>query len=888
MTTRRSIKARRRLLLLLTLASLLLYVAFRSNRSGSAQNGDVEFQVKGAIQSVKYLWRNPENRSVNLLGHVLLSRLPSDHSTAPLDLPITIQPNGSDLVLQKINEVQASATLFKLLFASGEANVIVTVQPHLLGKALAIDIKANQPFIVSLNVGAWPAEAHARVVPVPYYSGKPVYLQTLDLFGNVYFDWQKSAATSIGLMEAFYGSLTNGTRNSVSESVVLALSDDIDDVVPGIPNPKSPFLQDLAGRVVIDIWTGAFNSIARGLNRLGDYGVRNCVALIHDWQRSGYDNALPAHYPANRTLGGDDGLRRVVEAGRRLGCYVGLHENYVDYYPDYEGFTDRAIARNSQGNLNLSWRNPTTGTQSYASKPTLFTYLAHEQSPEIQRRYQANASFIDVNSSVAPWWRADMDDSIPGAATFASFANSSAALWSVERQTHRGPVFGEGADHWFWSGLLDGVEAQFGAGTPINAGATAPLFVDFDLQKIHLLQVNHGMGYYERWAASGEDIEQTRIGDAYRMQEVLFGHAPYVGNLFWNVVPRVLLESGLVAPVAQRYGTATVSDIRYSVNGRWTGATAAVKARDWSRVQVRYANGETITANGKSNPLAVDGVTLPQYGWIAKGPDLLAYTAIRGGFIADYAETATSYFANARNQQDWILSAALANPRVVSFEELRKGLGRLTVQWQLLEEDSSASDLTVFVHYLRPGLDNDGIAFQSDHPFPLPARQWLPGEVVTDTFQISVPPSLPDGTYSVRIGLYSPRSGERFPLAGANDGQLRYILGSLTVAAGSSTLSFAQAPPATVIADQRMNAADNVVDFGSIRTDGMVSLSQDGDDWVLRTYPRWRGVTVQLDAHRFRPAPLQCDGAISIPPVRQVNGFWTISILGEKSCRWPK
>ena len=35
-------------------------------------------------------------------------------------------------------------------------------------------------------------------------------------------------------------------------------------------------------------------------------------------------------------------------------------------------------------------------------------------------------------------------------------------------------MLGEGANHWFWSGCLDGVEAQFGVGWPGSAGRTAP------------------------------------------------------------------------------------------------------------------------------------------------------------------------------------------------------------------------------------------------------------------------------------------------------------------------------------------------------------------------------------------------------------------------------
>ena len=68
---------------------------------------------------------------------------------------------------------------------------------------------------------------------------------------------------------------------------------------------------------------------------------------------------------------------------------------------------------------------------------------------------------------------------------FAPYRNGSIGLWAYERSVEGGPVLGEGENHWFWSGYLDGVEAQFGAqSTPITDGTQAPLFVDFDLSSL--------------------------------------------------------------------------------------------------------------------------------------------------------------------------------------------------------------------------------------------------------------------------------------------------------------------------------------------------------------------------------------------------------------------
>src|ERR1039457_394935 len=73
-------------------------------------------------------------------------------------------------------------------------------------------------------------------------------------------------------------------------------------------------------------------------------------------------------------------------------------------------------------------------------------------------------------------------------------------------------------------GLLDGVEAEFGGGAVANnSSAQAPLFVDFDLLKIHSRQVNYGIGDYQHWVEPGKDITtRTDLLDAYRMQEIIY------------------------------------------------------------------------------------------------------------------------------------------------------------------------------------------------------------------------------------------------------------------------------------------------------------------------------------------------------------------------------
>jgi hypothetical protein len=50
------------------------------------------------------------------------------------------------------------------------------------------------------------------------------------------------------------------------------------------------------------------------------------------------------HYPANASYGGDAGMSHLVATGTSLGIRCALHENLVDYYPNYDLYTTNDIA----------------------------------------------------------------------------------------------------------------------------------------------------------------------------------------------------------------------------------------------------------------------------------------------------------------------------------------------------------------------------------------------------------------------------------------------------------------------------------------------------------------------------------------------------------------
>ncbi len=758
----------------------------------------------------------------------------------------------------------------------------------LSGKSLVLELNCDAPQITAINAGGWGPVLHRRSVPVPYYTGQVYYFKAENLFVSAFLDWTKSSASTHQNTIATYGARTDGTRVSLHERVVFAAGWNLAETLPNLPNPPSPYREHLADKIVLDIWGGQFVNIASNLTLLHDYGLNNCAVIIHNWQRSGYDNALPAHVPANAKLGGDDGMKTLVTTAKRLGYDIALHENYVDYYPNYEGFRTNDVALDSKGNLIKAWFNKGTKIQSFAIQPHAILPLAHSESAKIHERYQPNANFLDVHSSVMPWFHVDYRAGAEGAATFKPVWETHRLLWAFERKNHGGPVFGEGCRHWFWSGLLDGVEAQFGFGWPQKMGQTAPLMVDFDLLKIHPLQFNHGMGYYDRWwgEATWGALPPLAVLDQYRMQEVIYGHAGFLGSATYANVPLAWLEHHLLSPVTARYASAQPVKIEYQVAGRWVDGTTAARAGIWNRARVSYDNGLVVTANSDTNTLRENAFDLPQSGWLAKGAGVTAWTAQLQGVIADYAQTPDSTFANARAASVWDRSGIHhILPTVAGFRQTGSRSFTLAYQWRVGE--TLSRDYHCFVHFVN----GENISFQNDHRLPRPSSTWKTGETLADgPHAVRLPEGLSDGDYGVRIGLFS-KEGGRLALQGHNDGQNAIRLGTLHVRDGGQKITF-EAEAASNGDDDlyqhRLNLAGQVLDFGDVRTDGSLLVRREAGEWVLRALPRAGDFLIELSAARFgHPASVRCvEGSAPAvtPPVR--GDWWRLKLNGAREYRW--
>ena len=88
----------------------------------------------------------------------------------------------------------------------------------------------------------------------------------------------------------------------------------------------------------------------------------------------------------------------------------------------------------------------------------------------------------------------------------------------------------------------------------------------------------------------------------------------------------------------------------------------------------------------------------------------------------------------------------------------KNGHTEVELRWRALRKP--AADYYVFVH----ALDNaDAMAFQGDHPLKNAGAQtstWNAGDSVEDRFLIAPPANRPAGSYTLRIGVWDPKTAK--------------------------------------------------------------------------------------------------------------------------------
>jgi Family of unknown function (DUF5696) len=748
----------------------------------------------------------------------------------------------------------------------------------IVGKALCVTVAADEPVVSAFSLGSEGQTPLRKTFGVPYLAGGVKYLPAQNAFTCRYLDWTASHASRCPQGEATYEAKTDGTRNPLRETGYIAVSPNVNEVLPNIPHPPSPYLSELGPRIMLDVWghhKGTYQGDAENLRNLKDNGVDHLAIISHVWQRYGYDVKLPDHLPANPQFGGDEGMVEFGKAANDCGYLWSLHENYIDLYPDAPSYDETAAVLRADGSMSPAWFNAGTGVQSYGLKCNRALEYAKQNAPEVHRRFKTTAAYLDVHTCVPPWHQLDYDATQPMAAMALHKVERDAELFQYMRDTHEGPLFGEGANHFYWAGLCDGAEAQ------VRGGENHTPFLDFDLLKLHPQMANHGMGYYERWFtrgyshAWGHDTGTVEQVDKYRAQEIAYGHAGFIGNAQTDNIQWVAKEHHMVHPVQRLYGTAKPTEITYEVDGRFVSASVALAAGERGRQRIRYDSGLTVWVNWNREPWEVEGRLLPQWGFLALGPDTEVCTVLREGKFADYAACPEYVFVDARTSfnMPYMDSRKDIEPQLAELKDLGNGRASITYRWVV--NDTLDTDNHCFVHFTAKGSSHsDGIVFQQDHEPPKPTSRWKPGDVITDgPYEIALPAE-PFESYDIVIGLYG---GPRVPLKGIQSTGGRVLIGRMKIKregggiAGIESVGISESDGVDQVARAdfaaHLNPAGTWIDFGTVATDGSVKVNRDARGLTVFPYPRDREFTVSLDVKAIAGEPNPDTGSLRLQAV---------------------
>ncbi len=596
---------------------------------------------------------------------------------------------------------------------------------------------------------------------------------------------------------------------------------------------RSPGVDGLLGRVCLDQWGGDYRAAAKDLDRAAKYGVNHAVFVKHDWQRWGYDYRLPEIYPP---AGGLEPFREMRAAAQRAGMLFAPHDNYIDFYPDAEGFSYDTVAFNADGTPHKAWYHPGRDAQSYRWRPDAFTPWLTANMRQMRAGFHPDSLFIDVFASVAPFdyydrggqfhtraetvkgWRAAFDTSRR------LLGHDAAMLSESGHDALIGSVDGVQADHWrpeLW--LRDYKDADR---TPWHDMVT------------HGKMVLFAGGLGNRYDA---DPKHGYGSDDYLSNTVLGGRGPMCDGPFSR---RAVMTYWLLHDVCDALAHAEMETHAFGATVRQQHTT--------------FGKGGQVWANRGSNLWSVADRELPAYGFYVKTRDAEAGVGLLSGHRAGFAKTEGAFFADARPRPDPETDCRVET-RVVSAARLGPRAFRLTVEWNVLAP--LGPGYVPFVHIGRPSQDaNECIEAQAGMDFDL-ARLARPG-TFRATADVRLPPEFAPGDYHVRYGLFRQKGGDRAPLRGREEQRRRICAGLLRITAtGDEYLT--EEPLAD---NPDLNVAGAMLDFGPLVTDGAFRLQHDSRKaWQLVPLPASRPFRAEIRLASF------CKGRAKVKAVEKLD-----------------
>ncbi len=598
----------------------------------------------------------------------------------------------------------------------------------------------------------------------------------------------------------------------------------------------SPGYARKAGRFVFDIWGGRYADNAQLMQQMIDYGLTDSLLTLHVWQRWGYDYRLPDIYPPNPDLGTVDDLRELGAVCDAAGIPWGLHDNYIDMYPDADQFSYDHICFTESGEPIKAWLNTGRDAQSYRFRPDHIMPFVQRNLELIGPSLKPSHYFIDVFTSI------NMFDFYDRHGNFHSALETRRHWGEAFRwiQDYLGPgtiTTSEAGDDQL-VGDLDGADCQH-----LNLSADGGYFQHrvpcqdwerfpwFDVV-LHDRFSLHGVGYPGRYEGGRSRRLHGIESDDYLSDEVLLGHALMIDR---SSLPRgAAVKYWLAQDFIRSIATDTIDEIEFADG-------------DIHRITVTWRSGAKVHVNRGSEDWAIAGRVLPQYGYYATNGKIESAIERVDGVIVERSRSDRQLYVNARGfNPDPALDIT---PRATEVQHLGGRRFALPIAWKA--QQPAPKDLRVSLRFKSPRSRRyDKVAFQDDYLASPGSGTWQ-GEVVTGGRQvIEIPEEFGAGRYEIHVALVDPATRARYALDAEETGHHEYVLGELIVDGAGSMVTDVRVEPHDTKArpEPRWNVGGKALSLGPATTSGAFRCQWTPTTIVMTPLPNEPSFDVSLDA----------------------------------------
>jgi hypothetical protein len=616
-----------------------------------------------------------------------------------------------------------------------------------------------------------------------------------------------------------------------------------------------------AGRFVFDVWGGGYAENADLMERAFQYGLTDAMLLFHAWQRWGYDNRLPDIFPPDSRFGTLEDFQRLARVCAGRGVLFGLHDNYIDFYPDADGYSYEHITFDREGRPRKAWINPGHGVaQSYQWRPDRFMPFLDRNLALIKPALHPTASFVDVFTS------ANSFDYYDRQGNFHSRLETQ-RLWGEcfkrirDTLGDNAPTTSEaGSDHLI--GYLDGADCQFlqlvnkaryhCSKLPCGDWDRVPWFDAVNHTRFSL----HGVGYSNRYQG---DLSRSLHGiesDDYLSAELLTGHALMIDRP--GMLRGAVRKYWLAQPLIRSLAADEITRVEQP-------------AGDIHRTLVTWKSGAKVWVNRGPGDWRVAGRVLPQYGYLARSGPLESAVERRGGAVVEQSRGPGWFYVNGRGfDPDPVLEIRAEANKVEFLGERRF---RLLIDWHLLRPTDK--DLSVKLFFYQPQLSRlVKTGFQLER-MPRPGTSTWQGTATTgQQWPLTIPDSCGPGTYEVLVALgdKTAKSNQRRRMLGDEDPERRYRLGMLVVEGTKEKITGLRLEPGPVAPSlaSRLLPNPKPTDFGPVTTTGALRCQTAKDRLTI---------TPLVDEG---PCPIDLDLALALGRPATVASLVALDPTGKK------